>query len=25
VGVQFQIPLYPSVLDHIRSHFDLRH
>lgn len=24
VGVQFNTPLYPSVLDHIRDHFDLR-
>lgn len=23
-GVQFNSPLYPSVLDHIRAHFDLR-
>ena len=24
VGIQFDSPLYPSVLEHIRSHFDLR-
>jgi hypothetical protein len=24
VGVQFENPLYPSVLEHIRQHFDLR-
>lgn len=24
LGVQFNSPLYPSVLDHIRDHFDLR-
>lgn len=24
VGVQFSTPLYPSVLEHIRAHFDLR-
>jgi hypothetical protein len=24
VGVQFRSPLYPSVLEHIRQHFDLR-
>ena len=24
VGVQFNSPLYPSVLEHIRNHFDLR-
>ncbi len=24
VGIAFENPLYPSVLDHIRSHFDIR-
>lgn len=24
VGIQFDSPLYPSVLEHIRNHFDLR-
>jgi len=24
VGIQFDSPLYPSVLEHIRSHFDMR-
>lgn len=24
VGAEFKVPLYPSVLDHIRRHFDLR-
>jgi hypothetical protein len=25
VGAEFNSPLYPSVLEHIRQHFDLRH
>lgn len=24
-GIRFNNPLYPAVLEHIRSHFDLRH
>ncbi len=24
VGVEFNTPLYPSVMEHIRQHFDLR-